>query len=178
MRRFWHGASRGRRSVDPSGISWSCHSTRIPPHCANCRAWGCTRSRSAARTRGPSRGKGFVERSLRVRVQVVADHYDSPDARVAGVQKMGDYLGPIVLGAPSPALEGSPHDSPGEEQRPTRNGTQSGSRLPTRSRRPGTCLHLPDAVFDRTPLGRTPNLDRSPSRSHHRCGVDPTRSQE
>ena len=46
--------------------------------------------------------KRFVERPLGVRVQVVADQRDSLDARVAGVQQMGDFLSPIVLGAAWP----------------------------------------------------------------------------
>ena len=57
---------------------------------------------------GHLRRERFVERPLGVRVQVVADQRDPIHIRVAGVQQMGDFLSPIVLGTAGPWLGGSP----------------------------------------------------------------------
>src|SRR5258708_12442429 len=46
--------------------------------------------------------KRFVERSLGVRVQIVADQRDPLDAGVARIEQMGDFMSPIVLGAARP----------------------------------------------------------------------------
>ena len=74
------------RHVQPTAVLGSVDKVNPPNVFAGFLGWKC-----------------FVERSLGMRVQVVADQNDARRVRVLGVQQMGDFMSPIDFRAMRPS---------------------------------------------------------------------------